>query len=584
MKKLVSTIIISFFFIVVSSNFSYAEEKSVTNFDLINNTVTTEIIEDVDLDDFGLKGSEPTEAFDDNWSNGTMKADERAIIGKDDRYRVNTTSNPYNKIVRLGFSDYKGNYTGTGFLVSPDTVVTAAHTVIENGKLTSDSPLYIQPGYDNGYLPYGQTLATNIHYYDAWSVYGDSEYDIAVIKLASNIGNRTGYFGIQKVIPSYATIAGYPGANIDYQTNKVGKMYAHSGSVSKYGNSENLLTYKIDTTPGNSGSPIFNNNIVYGVHTSGNSEANFGVRFNQTFYNWIGTLAKASPLAKKTNKMVVIKSPNYNIWQNFVTWKKKSDTSNKKGNTYRVKYEYDHFNGDTYYSLYDSNDNWQGYINKTGVQELKAESFNKKVSIRSESYNLWQNFFWKKKSDTSGKLGRVYDAKYKYKHYNGETYYSLYDGNGTWQGYINSGGTVELNAVSYNKKVTITKSTYNIWGNFFFNTKKGHTSNHVGKSYNAKYVYTLGDGVKYYSLYNGDTWLGYLNTGATQLTRSLFEGDDDKYDDNSSQETESSNNEDNIDPIELEDEETISSTSSTDEESLNSSEADLEQTIESTDN
>lgn len=562
MKKISFTLFL--LSLVSFSTISLAQEIKIRQFDVETNTESEGFIEDVDMGiDIPGAGLEPTTPFDPSRSIGVPPKENRTIFGKDDRYNVDTTKYPYSAVARLYRTANGYEYTGTAFFIAPNVLLTAAHCVYNNGGWTVGN-MKIQPGYNFGFRPFGEipldynnlekiTIMDNwAHNGGAYNARYDTAYDLAIIKLKKNFGNATGSFNMSGNVSSTAQVTGYPG-----DQSKYGGMYSSSGKITSY--DSDFIYSQIDSTGGHSGGPVHNNGTAFAINIAESTSRNTGIRL-QNNLNFIKLSAGFSPSAKKVDKMVTIKSPNYTIWQNFVNWKKKSDTSNKKDNTYRVKFTYDHFNGETYYSLYDSNNVWQGYINKTGVNELVAEKFDKNVSVRSETYNIWQNFFWKKKSDTKGKLGRVYKARFKYKHPNGNTYYSLYDSTGTsWQGYINATGTVEMNAVSYNKKVTITKSTYNIWGNFFFNTKNGHTSNHVGKTYDAKFVYTLGDGVKYYSLYSGSNWLGYLNTGATQMARSLWENnDDDKYEEPINTE-ESSNEDGNIDPIELDDESDIES-------------------------
>lgn len=62
------------------------------------------------------------------------------------------------------------------------------------------------------------------------------------------------------------------------------------------------------------------------------------------------------------------------------------------------------------------------------------------------------------------------------------------------------------------------KKTIRFGITFFSSAKKGSTSEKLGKVYNAKYSYTLGNGVLYYSLYdNKGTWIGYLNANAANI-------------------------------------------------------------------
>ena len=79
----------------------------------------------------------------------------------------------------------------------------------------------------------------------------------------------------------------------------------------------------------------------------------------------------------------------------FMERKRKS--SELYGKTYQVKCYYNHFNGSTYYSLYDNHGVWQGYINSTGVKEGTSAAgmaipSNKYVTINTKNYSIWQNF------------------------------------------------------------------------------------------------------------------------------------------------------------------------------------------------
>jgi len=114
--------------------------------------------------------------------------------------------------------------------------------------------------------------------------------------------------------------------------------------------------------------------------------------------------------------------------------------------TFLVKVRYEHLNGSVYYSLYDNQGKWYGYINATGTKVANnaggvAISSNQSVTISSKNYSIWQNFSWKERNKSSNLHGQTFQVKVYYNHFNGSTYYSLYDSKGTWYGYINANGT-----------------------------------------------------------------------------------------------------------------------------------------------
>lgn len=141
-------------------------------------------------------------------------------------------------------------------------------------------------------------------------------------------------------------------------------------------------------------------------------------------------------------------------------------------------------------------------------------SYNKAVVYEKGNYTAWSNFrFSAKKAKLT--VGKVYTAKYLYKHDNGSQYVSLYDGS-TWVGYVNITGIAQQ-AVRSMKDVTVTKA-YTLWQNLAFSSKKGVAT--VGKQYRAKYIYVHGNGHTYLSLYDLKTgaWVGYFDaTGATTV-------------------------------------------------------------------
>ncbi|WP_040388583.1 BspA family leucine-rich repeat surface protein, partial [Catellicoccus marimammalium] len=64
-------------------------------------------------------------------------------------------------------------------------------------------------------------------------------------------------------------------------------------------------------------------------------------------------------------------------------------------------------------------------------------------------------------------------------------------------------------------KVKVAKE-WNTYSDHFY-TKKAKLADYKGKTLTAKYVYTYGNGKKYASLYDGDTWVGYANVEALDV-------------------------------------------------------------------
>lgn len=154
-----------------------------------------------------------------------------------------------------------------------------------------------------------------------------------------------------------------------------------------------------------------------------------------------------------TNQYVTVSKNNWTIWKDF-NFKNGSSTKNLYTKTYRVTGWYRHFNGTKYLSLYDNNGRWQGYLNEGGAAKANGAqgtgfSMNKSVLVIKSGYSIWNNFSWKEKNRTNSLINKTYQVKWYYKHMNGSTYYSLYESNGKWFGYVNSGAVRERRGVSH---------------------------------------------------------------------------------------------------------------------------------------
>ena len=194
--------------------------------------------------------------------------------------------------------------------------------------------------------------------------------------------------------------------------------------------------------------------------------------------------------------------------------------------TFQARGKYKHFNGGTYLSLYDNKGKWFGYINADAVKVGDGKqgayiSDGRFVTISKSNYETWSNFNWKKRGMSKNILNQTFQARGRYKHFNGSTYLSLYDSKGKWQGYINANATKVADGkqgayIKDGRKVTINKKGYNTWSNFNWK-KRSSTTNMMGKKFTAKGRYSHYNGDTYYSLYdNNGKWHGYVNKNAVK--------------------------------------------------------------------
>ena len=222
---------------------------------------------------------------------------------------------------------------------------------------------------------------------------------------------------------------------------------------------------------------------------------------------------------------VKITKKNYDIWQSF-SWKKKDKSTNHFGKVYLAKGRYEHKNGETYYSLFNNKDQWIGYLNAKATTKTVAQgpyiSDGTFVKFKKGNYPTWQNFNWKQKQEGWDIVEDLYQARGRYEHFNGSTYYSMYDSKGIWQGYANANAVVKTSKkegpyIADGREVKITKKNYDIWQNFSWK-KKNNTNKYYGQTLKARGRYYHFNGERYYSLYdNKGTWIGYLNSKATTV-------------------------------------------------------------------
>lgn len=230
---------------------------------------------------------------------------------------------------------------------------------------------------------------------------------------------------------------------------------------------------------------------------------------------------------------LTISSKGHNIYSDKALSAVKQSTSDVYHKTFIAKRYYE-ISGVKYYSIYDKNDKWQGYVSEKYVKLAGAKKQGgayfgqdgKYGVVKKANYTLWNDLdFGKKKGTTKG--GEFYQVKGLYYHFNGSTYASVYDNNGKWKGYLN---IACLNMMdndfgeyhSYNKYVTIAKKGYGIFKDKHFKKKVSTSDKKYHKTYLAKGYYDRFDGTRYYSLYSVDnsgkeTWEGYIRSTATKM-------------------------------------------------------------------
>ena len=261
----------------------------------------------------------PGEPEEESWS--TPFATEMApwvqheVIGEDERQLVsNTLPVPYRWICGLDVTfnkPYPRNWPGgfgrgTGLLVGPREVLTAAHNIYPDGK-SGPASVYVTPGRNGDLEPFGRVKA--VAYSVPANAFGKRGilqwYDYAVVTLENAVGRQSfkalgneplGYWGSAKLgqatmltalnlsfmIGKRVTVCGYPGDRCGTKPyvpktrtcskqDQASTQWVHNGVVSAMPKSSRRFFHTADTYAGQSGSPVwikFTNGRRYlvGVH------------------------------------------------------------------------------------------------------------------------------------------------------------------------------------------------------------------------------------------------------------------------------------------------------------------------------
>ncbi len=221
--------------------------------------------------------------------NKIVQHGERSIIGNDDRVPITETTNyPYYAVARLEVEYTDGTYgNATGFMVSSNVMLTAGHVCMSHASNAPVRSMRVSLG-QNGSLTPTVAYASSYYVCANFTYFNDDDQDdYAIVVLNSNVGNTTGWFGLDYQADIFFhnytfVITGYP---LDKPT---GTMWSESGSIEEC--STYLLHYKMDVVAGQSGSPIYAlNNVAYGINVSGTSSLNNGRRMTKEVFDWLVT-------------------------------------------------------------------------------------------------------------------------------------------------------------------------------------------------------------------------------------------------------------------------------------------------------
>ncbi|WP_419759908.1 trypsin-like serine peptidase [Acidisoma sp.] len=163
-----------------------------------------------------------------------------------------SSSAPYNGVVYVTDTIGGENFQGSGVLIAPNLVLTAAHVVYEAGLGTATN-VEVTPGYDAGVAPFGSAYALTFSY-NSVADYGDEETlsasqdDFALIKLGTSFSGPT-IFGLgANYAGGVAYVSGYPASAdgaLESPAQNIGLLAGYS------------ILQGLALGPGSSGGPVW---------------------------------------------------------------------------------------------------------------------------------------------------------------------------------------------------------------------------------------------------------------------------------------------------------------------------------------
>jgi V8-like Glu-specific endopeptidase len=129
---------------------------------------------------------------------GEEKSMQRIVPGKDGRQIVTNSEVWPNCVHGRLCTKFEGeNFVGSGTLIGPRYVITAAHNIYDKKKrkeCDKDSVVFY-PGISGKSCPYGMIRVVSWHYPPEYQTEGNEDY--ALLILEKDVGKYTGYFGLR---------------------------------------------------------------------------------------------------------------------------------------------------------------------------------------------------------------------------------------------------------------------------------------------------------------------------------------------------------------------------------------------------
>lgn len=212
-----------------------------------------------------------------------------SVIGADDRVRIlETDLPPWRMICALRMRGQTGGAAiGTGWFVSPRTIITAGHCVYSEHFFSGwADTVEVTPGRNGDQAPFGTFTSSRLSTVDAWKNDENPDFDYGCIHLEEPVGEITGWFSIgalpgRELVEHMINVSGYPG-----DRGAGTEQYFHANRVLRV--TDRRLFYDVDTFGGQSGAPAWiqpsgsDEPMAVGIHAYGvgGTPGRFGLMAN----------------------------------------------------------------------------------------------------------------------------------------------------------------------------------------------------------------------------------------------------------------------------------------------------------------
>ncbi|MCP4021012.1 MAG: trypsin-like serine protease [Desulfobacteraceae bacterium] len=213
---------------------------------------------------------------------------------------------PYQMIGRIYIDAETHAGSATGFLISPEHILTNAHVVVNSEgdfALTDTNDFTFYPG-QNGTNPegYNWSDASVQKYFGSDYYYGWPDDDLAIVRLDEKMGDTLGYFNLFKsdedgLIGVEVQTSGYSSAEIDQDITSTSQREYYQweafGEVENHWYDDGVLRLSdsLDTANGASGSPVWYEQgeeyYCVGVMSGDKVSLPVAANLDTDSYNWI---------------------------------------------------------------------------------------------------------------------------------------------------------------------------------------------------------------------------------------------------------------------------------------------------------